>query len=266
MAIVICPECKKQLAVSDPARKFAICPYCGAQVRLNINVNYNFNYSKSEHTEHIVDEAKIKNADNVNRVIGIFATPFEERRAQKDHERQMEENQQRMLENYMRDQQQCLQEEKRVRKEKIMSGQYSFKEMLVDLMQSQQVKAILFFCIGVAILLGSLAWGEHEDKLKAHQAELDALEQEKCAAAHLAMNQAQIPEFDFTIDARTFVRDLKSRGFVNVSSEAVQDLVFGIGSKEYEIIEVLVDGAPDYSSTAWYPTDTDIVVRYHAYR
>lgn len=255
MPTVICPECSKQLAVSDMSRKFAICPYCGAQVKININVNYNFNYSKSEHTEHIVDEAKIKNAENVNRVIGVFTAPFEEhRRAQEAQEHRIQEEQER------------IRAEQRERKEKIMHGQYSFKEMLVDFMQSRQGKGVLCFALAILLSLVMMVWGAWMEENKAHQARLDALEQEKQYAAHLALNQGQIPEFDSSTDARTFVRDAKSHGFVNVTSEAVPDLVFGINNKEYEIIEVLVDGAPDYSPSTWYPLDTDIVVRYHARR
>lgn len=245
MATVTCPDCGKHLIVADPSRQFMFCEYCGAKINLNINVN--LSYSKTEHVERVVDEAKVKTANNVGKVIDVVASSIEEqnRRVQEEQER--------------------VQAAQHDRKEKIMSGQYSFKEMLVDFMQSRQGKGTLCFAISIVLCLVLLVWGEHDEKIKAHQAELDALEQEKRAAAHLAINQAQIPEFDSTIDARTFVKNVKSQGFVNVTSEAVPDLILGINDKEYEIIEVLVDGAPDYSTDTWYPTDTDIVVRYHTY-
>ena len=91
---IICPACGAQLLAENQNQ--VICPCCGAKVKININVNYN--YSKSEHIERIVDEAKSKNADNLSRVINIFATPVEEYRAAKDHQRRMEEQQQRMIE------------------------------------------------------------------------------------------------------------------------------------------------------------------------
>lgn len=51
-----CPKCGAKILLEDANAKVVQCASCGAQVRVNINVNYN--YSKSEHTEHIVDDAK----------------------------------------------------------------------------------------------------------------------------------------------------------------------------------------------------------------
>ena len=79
-----CPKCGAKILLEDANAKVIQCASCGAQVRVNINVNYN--YSKSEHTEHIVDDARIKQAQNVDRVINLFASPIEERRAKKKAE------------------------------------------------------------------------------------------------------------------------------------------------------------------------------------
>ena len=79
-----CPKCGAKILLEDANAKVVQCASCGAQVSVNINVNYN--YSKSEHTEHIVDDAKIKQAQNVDRVINLFASPIEERRAKKKAE------------------------------------------------------------------------------------------------------------------------------------------------------------------------------------
>lgn len=79
-----CPKCGAKILLENANAKVVRCASCGAQVRVNINVNYN--YSKSEHTEHIVDDAKIKQAQNVDRVINLFASPIEERRAKKKAE------------------------------------------------------------------------------------------------------------------------------------------------------------------------------------
>ena len=79
-----CPKCGAKILLEDANAKVVQCASCGAQVSVNINVNHN--YSKSEHTEHIVDDAKIKQAQNVDRVINLFASPIEERRAKKKAE------------------------------------------------------------------------------------------------------------------------------------------------------------------------------------
>ena len=254
MHTIVCPTCGKTLTVSDPSRTFVFCEYCGTKI--NINVNVNLNYAKSEHTEHIIDEAKIKNAENINRVIGVFASPFEARQKAKEAEKRQEAE----WEREQQEAEKLEEEKKRIRKEKIMNNQYSFKEMLIDFAQSETVKFFLGLALIAAIGLGYSAYVSHQNTLRKHQEELNALKQESIAASRLAMGQASIPEFSSDDDARTFVKNLKNRGFVNVSSEAVS----GHKGEEYEIIEVVVDGAPDYSPDTWYPTDTDIVVRYCA--
>ena len=89
MNTIACPKCGKTLTISDPSRAVVFCEYCGTKI--NFNVNVNLNYSKSEHTERIIDEAKIKNAENVNRVIGVFAAPFEAHQKAKEAEKRQEE-------------------------------------------------------------------------------------------------------------------------------------------------------------------------------
>lgn len=84
-----CPKCGAHLTVESSDEGIVTCTHCGTRIRININVNYN--YSKSEHTEHIVDDAKIKAAENVDRVINIFASPFEERRKAKEETKRKQE-------------------------------------------------------------------------------------------------------------------------------------------------------------------------------
>lgn len=263
---ITCPSCGKELTVTDPDRKFTFCEYCGTKIDLDVKVTVNLRYSKSEHTEHIIDDAKIKAADNVNRVIGIFASPIEERRKEKAEAKRQEEEEEREEARLDAEETKRAEEAKRERKEKIMKGEYSFKEMLVDLFQSDFGKLLLFAILGLALTFGYIRYFSHQSDLREHQEKLDALAYESAAASRLAIGQASIPKFSSSDDARTFVKTLKDRGFVNVSSEEVPDLIAGISSKEYEIVEVLVDGAPDYQPDIWYPTDTDIVVRYHVYR
>lgn len=254
MNTIICPKCGKTLTVSDLSRTFVFCEYCGTKINMNVNVN--LNYSKSEHTEHIIDEAKIKNAENVNRVIGVFASPFEAHQKAKAAEK-------RQAEKWEREQQEAekLEEEKkRIRKEKIMNNQYSAKEAIVDFFQSKNGKMIIFFAVWLALVLCVFGYLQHQEDIRNHQAQLDALKQEEIAATRLSMGQASIPEFSSDDDARTFAKSLKDHGFVNVTAEAVS----GRKGKQYEIIEVVVDGAPDYNPNTWYPIDTDIVVRYCA--
>ena len=254
MNTIVCPKCGKTLTVSDPSRAFVFCEYCGTKINLNINVN--LNYSKSEHTERIVDEAKIKNAENVNRIIGVFASPFEAHQRTKAAEKRQEEE----WEREQQEAEKLEEEKKRIRKEKIMNNQYSVKEAIVDFLQSKNGKFLIFIVLWLAFTLGALGYLQHKEDMHNHQAKLDALKQEEIAATRLTMGQASIPEFSSDDDARTFAKNLKDHGFVNVTTEALS----GHKGKQYEIIEVVVDGTPDYNSDTWYPIDTDIVVRYCA--
>ena len=75
-----CPNCGANLKVTDDDREFMYCEYCGARIDLADR--------RTVHTEHIIDDAKIKNAENVSRIVNIFAAPVEERQRQKEFERQ----------------------------------------------------------------------------------------------------------------------------------------------------------------------------------
>lgn len=82
-----CPNCGANLKVADDDREFMFCEFCGARIDLVDR--------RTVHTEHIIDdakikdaEAKIKNAENVSRIVNIFAAPVEEKQRQKEFERQ----------------------------------------------------------------------------------------------------------------------------------------------------------------------------------
>lgn len=110
-----CPKCGAKILLEDANAKVVQCASCGAQVSVNINVNYN--YSKSEHTEHIVDDAKIKQAQNVDRVINLFASPIEERRAKKKAEEERIQREAEEAERIRKEQEAKDAEEQRVYEE-----------------------------------------------------------------------------------------------------------------------------------------------------
>ena len=252
---VLCPDCGAQLLVEDASRKFAVCPYCDAQVRININVNYNYNYSKSEHTEHIVDEAKSKSADNVNRVIGIFATPFEEYRAKKEHKRHMEEEAQRAAEEQTREWQRQVREDAQRRAEWRAENFPKIAHYVAD--HKQETLLAVIVCI---LLLFSVIGFAQRSSDRAARLAADSL------AARVAAGEVQMPASSFSGDYRTAVRDLKNAGFTNVTAEGAGDLYLGFLNKENDIIEVTVDGAPDFTQGDWFRNDVPIVISYHSFR
>ena len=66
-------------------------------------------------------------------------------------------------------------------------------------------------------------------------------------------------------DYRNTYKKLKDAGFTNVTAEGAGDLFFGILETENDIIEITVDGAPDFEKNTWYPSDTPIVIKYHSF-
>ena len=249
---VICPECGEKLVIVDASRPFVFCQCCGTKIKVNVNVN--LNYSKSEHTERIVDEAKIKAAENVDRVIGIFASPFEEYRKAKEEKRRKEEELERKLE----EQQRKAQEQARIRNAKIAAFCKTHpKELLIT---------VVTCC---ALLVGGgLVWkitADHNEKVAAHQAELARLKEIEITNSHLAMGEAKIPELSTHGDYRDAVKSLKDAGFTNISAKGKGDMIFGLLETENAIEEITVDGAPTFDTNIWYPLDVPIVISYHSF-
>lgn len=115
MAVITCPECGAKLLIEDANAKTIRCASCGAQVHINVSMNYS--YSKSEHTEHIIDDAKVKAAENASRVIDIFASPIEERRAKKKAEEERLQREAEEAERLRKEQEAKEAEEERAYKE-----------------------------------------------------------------------------------------------------------------------------------------------------
>lgn len=254
MSTVICPKCGKSLTVNSDDGDMIFCEYCGTKVNINVNFNFNYNYSKSEHTERIIDDAKIKAAENVNRVIGVFASPFEERRKAKEEQKRKEEEEARKREEAQRE----AQERARIRNARVAAFCKAHpKELLITIMAS---------CI--ALIAGVSLWNvsnAHQAELAAHQAELARLEEEKIANSHLAMGEVKMPDFSKTGDYRNVVKALKDAGFTNVYAEGKGDMILGIFETENYIDEITVDGAPDFETNTWYKIDTPIVITYHSF-
>lgn len=273
MSTVTCPKCGKALTVEPSDENFIFCEYCGTKVNINVNFNFNYNYSKSEHTEHIIDEAKSKSADNVNRVIGIFATPFEEYRAQKDHERRMEEEAQRAAEERTRAYYQQMHEnaERRAERARVKEAerakQWRACEKKILKFCRKHPKETLLSLVVCCVLFfsGIAAWSNYSAKkneeLK-HGAELAKLEHERIAYSHLAEGEVQMPEIETNTDYRIVKQDLERAGFTNITTEPIEDLYSTSSGWYNRTKEVTVDGVPRLEVGKWYPIDVPIVISY----
>lgn len=273
---VTCPECGAKLLAEDTSVDSATCPYCGAQVRVNVNVNYNFNYSKSEHTEHIVDDAKIKAAENASRVINIFASPFEERRAKKKAEEERIQREAEEAERLRKEQEVRDAEEARIYKEWASKQREKHARQAgraiakgINYYKANKKKCLIAFALVIALLAGgniySSASKKHAQELAAHRAELARLEEERIANSHLAMGEVKMPDISRSGDYRNVVKQLKDAGFINVNAVGKGDLLLGILDTENDIIEITVDGAPEFETDIWYTMDVPIVITYHSF-
>lgn len=76
MRACTCPNCGAQLKVDNDDREFIYCEFCGTRIDLVDR--------RTVHTEHIIDDAKIKNAENISRIVNIFAAPVERNNVKKN--------------------------------------------------------------------------------------------------------------------------------------------------------------------------------------
>lgn len=273
---VTCPECGAKLLAEDTSVDSATCPYCGAQVRANVNVNYNFNYSKSEHTEHIVDDAKIKAAENASRVIDLFASPIEERRAKKKAEEERIQREAEEADRLRKEQEARDAEEARIYEEWASAQREKHARQAgraiakgINYYKANKKKCLIAFALVIALLVGgnvySSASKKHAQELAAHRAELARLEEERIANSHLAMGEVKMPDISRSGDYRNVVKQLKDAGFINVNAVGKGDLLLGILDTENDIIEITVDGAPEFETDIWYAMDVPIVITYHSF-
>lgn len=273
---VTCPECGAKLLAEDTSVDSATCPYCGAQVRVNVNVNYNFNYSKSENTKHIVDDAKIKAAENASRVIDLFASPIEERRAKKKAEEERIQREAEEAERLRKEQEVLDAEEARVYEEWASAQREKHARQAgraiakgINYYKANKKNCLIAFALVIALLVGgniySSASKKHAQELAAHRAELARLEEERIANSHLAMGEVKMPDISRYGDYRNVAKQLKDAGFINVDTVGKGDLLFGILDTENDIIEITVDGAPEFETDIWYAMDVPIVITYHSF-
>lgn len=311
MAVITCPECGAKFEVPNPDCESMFCPYCGIQFDVapfvrytsashqpkhakpksvhkkqkehdepdhesNVHYNFNLNYSKSEHTKHIVDDAKIKAAENASRIIDLFASPIEERRAKKKAEEERIQREAEEAERLRKEQEVRDAEEARVYEEWASAQREKHARQAgraiakgINYYKANKKNCLIAFALIIALLVGgniySSASKKHAQELAAHRAELARLEEERIANSHLAMGEVKMPDISRYGDYRNVAKQLKDAGFINVDTVGKGDLLLGILDTENDIIEITVDGAPEFETDIWYAMDVPIVITYHSF-
>lgn len=66
-------------------------------------------------------------------------------------------------------------------------------------------------------------------------------------------------------DYQEVIDGFEEKGFVNIKTEVLEDLIIGWLIKDGEVESVSVDGEKDYSLDAWYRNDVEVVIAYHTF-
>lgn len=238
-----CPNCGSNLNFDEIDREYVFCQYCGAKIDLMDQ--------RSIHTEHIVDDARIKNADSIHRVVDIFASPFEERKRKKQEEaarqKQAEEEAKKR------------QEEASEAFGELMGGLGIAFAALVHQIQKHPKHTLIAFVLIIAICAA-------HSSVHAANTRKAAEEADRIASSHIAMGEVQYPEEARSSgDYRNLYKELRDAGFTNITLVPAGDLIIGYFNSENDIIEITVDGAPAFNKGEWYPSDIPIVISYHSY-
>jgi len=66
-------------------------------------------------------------------------------------------------------------------------------------------------------------------------------------------------------DYQDVIDEFSQKGFTDIKTEAIDDLIFGWLTKDGEVEEVSVGGDVDYSPDDWVAADTEVIIRYHTF-
>ena len=62
------------------------------------------------------------------------------------------------------------------------------------------------------------------------------------------------------------VEELKKKGFTNIKTVAIKDLITGWLTDNGEVEEVTIEGKTDFTHKSYYPSDVEIIVSYHTFK
>ena len=80
--------------------------------------------------------------------------------------------------------------------------------------------------------------------------------------------EAKTPSSSSELAGRSYeevMEIFKGRGFTNIKTEPIYDLIFGWFTKDGEVEDVSVGGDVNYSPNKWVPVDTEVIIRYHTF-
>lgn len=61
------------------------------------------------------------------------------------------------------------------------------------------------------------------------------------------------------------IEDFEDKGFTNIKTETIADLVYGRSFRDGEVEQISVGGDIAYNSGVQVPADTEVIIRYHTF-
>lgn len=228
MRVCKCPNCGSNLNFDD-GREYIFCQYCGAKIDLMDQ--------RTVHTEHIVDDAKVKNAESIHRIVDIFVSPFEEHK----RKRQEKEAQEAREAEEAAEAARIQEEQNREDTEKFKAASLAAFVWCIQFVRRHKEETIAALIAATLLLALFSASARKDASKKAREAEL-------VASSHIAMGEIQFPKDVSSYgDYRNTYKTLRDAGFTNITLDPAGDLIIGYFDKENDIIEITVDGAPSYN-------------------
>ena len=205
-----CPNCGSNLNFDDDGREYVFCQFCGTKIDLMDE--------RTIHTEHIYDEARVKNADSIHRIVDIFASPFEDYRRKKAEKEAREAREAEEAREAAKAAQAQSQENMEAFETAFIAG-LGWCIRFAKTHRSETLAAIA----GLAVLFALFTGSSHISEVKKQK------QAESIAASHTAMGEILYPSgAGSSGDYRNTYKKLKDAGFTNVTAEGAGDLFFGI--------------------------------------
>lgn len=89
-----------------------------------------------------------------------------------------------------------------------------------------------------------------------------------CGASADHAGEAKTPSGSSVMEGQNYqdvIKKFEEKGFTNIKTEKIEDLVFGWLTDDGEVEKVSVGGNEDYSPDKWIPADTEVIIYYHTF-
>lgn len=233
LAPAICTQCGGFVEV-NPSLEKAFCKYCGSSFFVEKAISiYNVQYANIERVESLNIHNNKRGA--VESILNFVENQHDKKQEREDEEKRRLEEEKRRLEEESRKQEEQL--PKLINQ--IVNKKYQQRNTLIML------GVIIVICY-LFLFLRSRPTHIQEDHTGEAQTPSRSIEHKGD-------------------DIKEVINRFEERGFTNIRTEKLDDLVFGWFTKDGEVEKVSVDGDEDYSPDVWHPNDVEVLITYHTF-